>query len=192
MWHAPRVRRLAAWGLLLWLTAGGAVAPVGAQQATTVILVRHAERAGDMPDDPALSAAGEVRVRALADALAFTRLDGIVTTQLRRTRLTAAPVARAKGLTPVVVPNAGGTPAHVRAVADTVRARFAGGTVLVVGHSNTVAGIVEALGGPKLPDLCDTEFATLFVLTLREGREPSLVRARYGPEDPPPGGNCLR
>ncbi len=164
--------------------------PLAAQGVTTVILVRHAERAADMAADPALSPAGEVRARALAEALAFTPLTGIVTTQFRRTRLTAAPVAQAQGLTPVVLPTT--LAQHPQAVADTVRARFAGGTVLVVGHSNTVAEIVEALGGPKLPDLCDSEFATLFVLTLRPGAQPSLVRARYGPADPPPGANCLR
>ncbi len=188
------MRRAAALVALAAFVAPAAAAPpLRAQQVTTVILVRHAERAGEMGNDPGLSPAGEVRARALADALFFTPLTGIVTTQLRRTQLTAAPVARAKGLTPVVVANAGGgTAAHVRAVADTVRARFTGGTVLVVGHSNTVAGILEALGGPKLPDLCDAEFATMFVLTLREGAPPSLVRARYGPEDPAPGANCLR
>ena len=91
---------------------------------------------------------------------------------------------------PVVV--AGSGPAHVKAVADTVRSRFAGGTVLVVGHSNTVTAIVAALGGPRLVDLCDAEYATLFVLTLRQGEQPSLVRARYGPDDPPPGAACVR
>ena len=188
------VRRPALGRFCLALCVAALARPALAQQqpstVTTVILVRHAERAGDAASDPVLSPAGDVRAQALAHALAFTRLTGIVTTQARRTQLTAAPTAQAAHLTPVVVPT--GTPAHPRAVADTVRSRFAGGTVLVVGHSNTVAGIVRALGGPQLPDLCDTEFATLFVLTLRAGAEPSLVRSRYGPEDPPPGAACLR
>lgn len=176
----------------LALAAGLAAAPAAAQQATTVLVVRHAERAGDPATDPVLSPAGEVRAQALADVLAFTHLTGIVTSQARRTQLTAAPTARAAGLAPVVVSTAGGTPLHVRAVADTVRARFTGGTVLVVGHSNTVAGIVRALGGPQLPEPCDSEFSALYVLVLRPGAEPSLTRARYGPEDPPPGAACLR
>ncbi len=186
MMALPRQARVAAvlCGVVLLAT------PLAAQGVTTVILVRHAERAGDMAADPPLSPAGEVRARALAEALAFTPLAGIVTTQFLRTRLTAAPIAQARGLTPVVVPTT--LAQHPRAVADTVRVRFAGGTVLVVGHSNTVAEIVEALGGPKLPDWCDSEFATLLVLTLRPGAQPSLVRARYGPEDPSPGANCVR
>lgn len=174
------------------VVAASLAAPLAAQQVTTVIVVRHAERAGDAASDPALSPAGEVRARALAQALAFTRLTGIVTTQLRRTQLTAAPAAEAAHLVPIVVPTGGAAWPHAQAVADTVRARFTGGTVLVVGHSNTVAGIVRAVGGPQLPDLCDTEFATMFILTLRPGAEPSLVRARYGSEDPAPGANCLR
>ena len=160
--------------------------------ATTVILVRHGERADDGSPDPGLSQAGEARARALAEALAGSRPAGIVTTQYRRTRLTAAPTAVAHGLEPVIVATSGGTAVHVRAVADTVLARFSGRTVLVVGHSNTVGGIVAALGGPRLPDLCDTEFSTMLVLVLRPGAEPSLVRARYGAEDPPPGSACAR
>jgi len=184
------IDRHAALALALAVACG--VAPLAAQQPTTVIVVRHAERAGDAAGDPVLTPMGDVRAQALSNALAFTRLSGIVTTQYRRTQLTAAPTARSTGLTPVVVATTGGTSLHVRAVVDTVRARFAGGTVLVVGHSNTVTGIVEALGGPHLPDLCDSEYATMFVVVLRPGVEPSVVRARYGPEDPPPGAACLR
>lgn len=181
----------------LAVCAAGLARPLPAQvrpdaPATTVIVVRHAERADEGGPDPGLSAAGDVRALALAEALAGAPLTGIVASQYRRTRLTAAPTARAHGLEPVVVSTAGGTAAHARAVADTVRARFAGGTVLVVGHSNTVADIIAELGGPRLPDLCDTEYSTLFVLVLRPGAAPSLVRARYGPDDPPPGAACQR
>jgi broad specificity phosphatase PhoE len=175
---------------VLALAAAPLAGPLRAQETTTVILVRHAERAGPSADDPGLTPAGEGRAHALAEALAAARLTGIGTTPWRRTRLTAAPLARESGLTPLVVATDGGTAAHVREVADTIRARFHGGTVLVVGHSNTVPGIIAALGGPRLPDLCESEYATLFVLTLREGSAPSLVRARYGAEDGPAGSAC--
>ena len=182
----------------LAICAAGIARPLLAQRlpdaaTTTVILVRHAERADvGSTADPVLSLAGEARAESLAATLAGVRLTGIVVTQYRRTGLTAAPTARAHGVEPVVVATTGGTPAHVRAVADTVRARFAGGVVLVVGHSNTVGGIVAALGGPRLPDLCDAEYSTVFVLVLRPDGEPSLLRSRYGPDDPPPGAACHR
>ena len=52
------------------------------------------------------------------------------------------------------------------AVAEAVRGRYAGRTVLVVGHSNTVSAIIAALGGPAVLPPCDNEFANLWMLVL--------------------------
>jgi broad specificity phosphatase PhoE len=75
------------------------------------------------------------------------------------------------------------TAAHVRAVADAARAAGPDGVVLVVGHSNTVPAIVGALGGPTLPDLCDTQYATMFVVTLHGEQPPSVARVTFGAPD---------
>lgn len=167
--------------LALALAAGFAL-PLRAQEpVTTVIVVRHTERVDQNTDS--LSAAGEARAQALARVLADARIAGIVTTQYRRSALTAAPAMAAFALTPVIV-QAGGRDmaAHGRAVADAVR-QFAGRTVLVIGHSNTVGPIIAALGGPTIERICDNEHAHLFVVTLRAS-EVSLIRSRYGAEDP--------
>jgi hypothetical protein len=58
-----------------------------------------------------------------------------------------------------------------------------GKSVLVVGHSNTVPGIIAALGGPKLPDICDASYAILFTLRIPAAGEPTLTRASYGVAD---------
>ena len=63
-------------------------------------------------------------------------------------------------------------------------------TVLVVGHSNTIPAIIRALGGPMLPDLCETSFGHLFRIYLDGGRV-ELVRQHYGALDPLPTGDCL-
>ena len=164
-----------------------------AQEPTTVILVRHAERSAEAGADPGLSSAGVARAAALAEALVDARVSAIVTSQFRRAQETAAPLARALGLTPEVVQAGGGvsTAAHVTAVADLIRGRYLGRTVLVVGHSNTVPAIVTALGGPVLQPLCEGEFANLFVLTLR-GDGASLVRGTVGANDPPSASDCRR
>ncbi len=123
-----------------------------------VILVRHAEKATAPKGDVALSDEGLLRAEALAAALADARVDAIVTTQLRRTRETAAPLARKRRLTPGVVPTDDNVEAHARAVAEAVRRL--GPVVLVVGHSDTIPAIIHALGGPKLPPLCDVQYRT--------------------------------
>jgi ketosteroid isomerase-like protein len=60
--------------------------------------------------------------------------------------------------------------------------------VLVVGHSNTVATIVAAAGGPKIPDLPDDEFDKLFVVTTAPCRKgpATLTTLQFGAPSPPP------
>jgi hypothetical protein len=65
-----------------------------------------------------------------------------------------------------------------------VRRRFAGKTVLVVGHSNTVAPIVAALGGAKHRDLCDTEYDALFTVVISDDGAVRTLRSRYGAPTP--------
>jgi len=62
--------------------------------------------------------------------------------------------------------------------------------VLVVGHSNTIPAIIAALGGPRMPDLCDPEYAGLYVLIIRANGTVSLARASYGAADPPDAAAC--
>lgn len=185
----------------LWLTAAIADAPAADAQATRlVILVRHAEAGGEPERDPPLTALGRERAVALAAALAHTEVGTIIVSGLQRTRLTAERVARARGITPVVAETSGGLAAHVEAVAAAVRAAPNGHAVLVVGHSNTVSAVIRALGGPELSDLCHGEFATLFVVQLRDDEPPRVIRARYGPPDegcsavdaPPDGDAAMR
>lgn len=153
-------------------------------QPSLVILVRHSERSTAPADDPVLTAAGATRARELARALAAVRLGSIVVTRYQRTRLTADPVAKAQRLTPVVVPDGGSLSEHVAAVADLVRMRPYGEVVLVVGHTTTIPAIVAALDGPQLPDLCESEYSSLFLLHFSGNGKPHLVRAKYGADAP--------
>ena len=165
------------------------VSDLGAQ-ASTVILVRHAEKAGPSGDVD-LSAAGQARAVDLATALAAYPVQGIFTSQYKRTLQTALPVATRFGLTPVAVPVQGGDArGQAAATAAAIRGLAAGSAALVVGHSNTVGLIVEALGGPKLDDLCDGEYATMLVLDLSLPPAPRLLRASYGAPDGPDAVAC--
>lgn len=172
-----------------WLGSAASAEPVA---RTLVYVVRHAEKAEEPRRDPGLTPGGEVRAAALAETLAGARLDGIVTTQFRRTRATAAPVAKAAGLEPITIRyRPGDFEAHGAAVAVTIRERFPGGAVLVVGHSDTVPAIVHALGGPAVERLCEpTEYASLFTLALAGDGTASMVRSWYGRPDPPLPPEC--
>ncbi|MEW5927029.1 MAG: phosphoglycerate mutase family protein [Gemmatimonadota bacterium] len=184
-----RIVRLPLAAILLALLGLALPAPAAAQEPTVVVLVRHAEKAAAGGQDPELSEAGTARARALAATLEDAGVDAVVVTDLRRTRLTAAPLTAELKLDPEVVP--AGAPNHAGAVADAVR-RHAGKTVLVVGHSNTLPAIVAALGAPPVGELCDHEYSNLFVVVLRPDRGPTLIRSRYGAADPAPTAPCGR
>ncbi len=156
----------------------GIVANAAAQSApTVVILVRHAEKAAAPANDPPLTDAGVARANSLVALLADANVAAVIATPTVRTRETAKPTAESHGLT---IETVGFAPAalHAKAVADAVM-KHAGKTVLVVGHSNTVASIVAALGGPKMADLCDSQYSMLIVMVL-DGRNVRVIRSSYG------------
>jgi phosphohistidine phosphatase SixA len=154
-----------------------------------VFIVRHAEKANATEPDPSLSEAGQARAAALAVALRDAQVTDILVTSRKRTRETASVVADARQLVAHVVPLTPKTAEHILAVAAAVR-EAKGNAVLVVGHSNTVTGIIAALGAPKLPDLCDAQYANLFIVRLPARGEPSLIRTQYGTPDPADAGSC--
>lgn len=169
--HFSWLRRIT---LALLFTLGAAGCVLG-QSTATVIVVRHAEKLDDSTD-PALSDAGNARARALAEALADAGVSAIITTQYERTRSTAGPLGERIGIEPVIVAAAGRS--HVDDVAARVR-ELAPGTIVVVGHSNTVPAIIRALGGPDVGEIADNSYDDLFVLMLSEDGT-RLIRARYG------------
>jgi phosphohistidine phosphatase SixA len=171
--------------LLLALLLGSAVAAPLAAQATTVIIVRHGEKMSES-GDPDLSPAGQARAEALKTGLAAFPVQGVFATEYKRTQQTVAPTAAAFRVTPVIIPARGGA----KATADSIRKMPAGSAAVVAGHSNTVGLIIEALGGPKLDELCDQEYATIFVLELPAGASPRLLRLSYGAPNAPEALAC--
>lgn len=161
---------------LLLFAALASVLPASAQaqENTTVLyLVRHAEKADDDPRDPSLSEAGVDRANRLTQMLRDVALDGVLSTDYRRTRLTAAPVAERAGLTVEVY-----DPRSLAAFAKELATRS--GHYLVVGHSNTTPELVRALGGDAGDPIVEDEYDRLYVVFLRPGETPTTVLLRFG------------
>ena len=142
-----------------------------------VFLVRHTEREWE-GEDPPLVAAGETRAQALAETLRDAGITRVVTTQWRRTRDTAQPLAKVLKITPQVIPVfEGKARENIEEMAAAVR-RYKDETVLIVGHI-TVTAIIAALGGPRLPTICDNVFSDLFLFTPAAG-DAGLLHLHYG------------
>lgn len=156
---------------------------------TTVYIVRHAEKSTMVASDPDpdITDVGKRRAEALASRLGTAGVTAIIATQFKRTQETAQPLAAALRIEPEIIP------AGSRTSSDSVAAavlRHRGGKILIVGHSNTIPGIIEALGGPRLPNLCDNEYSNLFLMYIPASGKPELTRQHYGASDPAPDQAC--
>lgn len=165
--------------LLLTLSLASPAA-LPAHDGIAVVVVRHAEKDDDDKLDPSLAGNGEVRAQALAATLAGAGLDRAIASQFRRTRQTAEPAAAAAGI-PVEIREINGDNAASYAgdLASDLRAMPAGSTVLVVGHSNTVPGIVEALSGQAAEEMPETEYDRYTLVLLDADGGARVITSRY-------------
>ena len=169
------------------------VAQQRSQQPTVIILVRHAEKDRSNPQgsNPDLTAAGQQRARDLARVLRRRHVNAVITTHLKRTVDTGKPTADNFHVVPEVYRATGDGKQTGIAMAQMIRAGHMGQTVLVVGHSNTVPATIEAMGGPKINEICDSAFSNLFMLVLYPNRPPRFTHTHYGAADPPGGRGCV-
>jgi phosphohistidine phosphatase SixA len=159
--------------LLLALCAALPASPAEASELAKIFLVRHAEKAAEAAD-PALTEAGEARAQALAGLLRDAGIEAVYSTDYRRTRDTAAPVASGLGLDITIY-----NPAKLGDLAADLDRRCA--RCLVVGHSNTTPELVGLLGGDPGPPIDEaSEYDRLYIVTIGADGAVSTVLLRYG------------
>ncbi len=156
------------------------------QATTTVIFVRHAEKATTPADDPGLSESGKRRAAELARQLVaadvVAGVDAIYSTPYRRTVETAKAVADALDL-PVLSYDA----ANTETIIDDIVKQHKGKIILVVGHSNTVPELIYNMGASKLvEDISENEYDNLFLVTIPWFGKTKTIRLRYGEPYIPP------
>ena len=150
------------------------------REGLLVIVVRHAEKATDDARDPSLSSAGMERAQMLASRLAGLPLAAAYATPFQRTQLSAAPAASAAGIEVTVREFVSRDPDEdAVALREQLLRDHRGEAVLVVGHSNTVPAIVEALSGRAAEPMPETEFDRLSIVRLRADGSARLSVERY-------------
>jgi broad specificity phosphatase PhoE len=148
-------------------------------QKTTIWVVRHAEKEASAPDapnaDPNLSHDGKERAIALARVLKRENIKAIFVTPTKRSNQTAKSLAAQLNISPRIYTDS------IKPFAKTLLSDFKGTKVLVVGHSNTVMPILDALGADMpLAKLSEEDFDMIFKVTVRESGKVSLEVHYYG------------
>lgn len=149
-----------------------------ATTTTVVVLARHAEKDLSSIQDPPLSAEGEQRAERLAQMFGrgkgIGHIDAIYVSDARRTQQTAAPLAERLGKQAIVVPAA-----DIKGLVSRVMHEHEGGSVLIIGHSNTVPELIHDLGDIDVPPIADDEYDTLYVLSVPSFGHSSVLRMQY-------------
>lgn len=162
------------------LVAGGIAWFFESQSTTTLIVVRHAEKAEQPADDPSLNTEGKLRAQKLANMLidvdVVAGVHAIYVSQFKRTHETARPLANRLEL-PIAV-----WAAHdYKGLEEKILDDHRGEIVLIVGHSNTVPRIIAEFGGSKrVPDIPESQYNDLFVVSIPWFGRTKTLRLEYG------------
>jgi broad specificity phosphatase PhoE len=141
------------------------------KNATTVFIVRHAEKGTTPPDNPPLTPQGENRAKTLAQILAQAGVSAIYSTDFTRTQETVNNTAAQLGL-PVQLYDT------TNQLTNLIKTGHQGKTVLVAGHSDTVPQILSSLG-IESPSSIGNEFNNLFVVVLHPDGRATLSHLKY-------------
>lgn len=143
------------------------------QKPLVVFLVRHAEKT-TAKEDPDLSDEGKARAGELANTLSSADIEHVHSTDYKRTRDTAAPVAVETGLKVELY-----DPDKLADFAKELKDK--GGRHLIVGHSNTTPELTKLLGGNPGSEIDEkSEYDRLYVITTGKDGTVNSALVRYG------------
>ena len=129
---------------------------------STYYFIRHAEKVISEDSNPELDSLGELRARHWTEIFKNISFDAVYSTDYIRTRNTATPTAKSKGLELVLY-----HPSKIdytKFLAETKRK-----IVLVVGHSNTTPVFVnKIIGIEKYKLIDDKNYGNLYIVEITE------------------------
>jgi phosphohistidine phosphatase SixA len=158
---------------LLSLGCAAPAEPPSSGPEPVFFLVRHAEKV-DQTDESPLTEVGQARAETLARMLRDAGVDGIYSSDFRRTRDTAAPLARDLGLEVALYDTD-----QLPELADTLLS--SPGRYLVVGHSNTTPELAGLLGGDPGSPISEDEYDRLYAICRRPGVDATTLILRFEP-----------
>lgn len=146
-----------------------------AQDQTTFILVRHAEKADDGTKNPPLNEMGAKRAINIASMLEKQEIAGLYSTPYKRTQETLAPLAEKKGLEVQDY-----DPYAKAEWLSTLVEKHGNGTVVISGHSNTIPLLANALlGDETFAQFDDSDYSNFIIIVCDEVGKGKLVRLSF-------------
>ena len=146
-----------------------------AQEATTFILVRHAEKASDGTSDPALTKEGVARANNILSIFRQAEISSIYSTNYKRTIMTVEPLTEAKK-TEIAIYD----PKNLKEFSLKLIKDNAGGTVVISGHSNTTPTLANLLlGEEKFKQFDDSDYGNMLIITTSDSGKAKLLHLRY-------------
>ena len=139
-----------------------------AAQNKTVVLVRHAEKAGetamDKTGDPDLSADGQARAKRLLELVKKYKPHEIYATGYKRAQETVAPIAAYRHKQVQTYD----TREQAKFVAEMMSSKTE--HFLIAGHSNNIPELVNLLARKEIfKQLPDAEYGVIYVVKIRKG-----------------------
>ncbi|MFL6374041.1 MAG: phosphoglycerate mutase family protein [Pyrinomonadaceae bacterium] len=150
--------------VLSLVLCGSAVA-----QNKTIVLVRHAEKAGetamDKTGDPDLSPEGQARAKRLVKLVKKYKPHEIYATAYKRVQETVQPIAEERHKQIQTY-----DPVKQAELVDLIL-KSKTQHFLIAGHSNTIPMLVNALMGKEVfVKMPDTEYGVIYVVKIRKGK----------------------
>jgi hypothetical protein len=164
------------------------------QTETTILLIRHAERAegeppaGECPPPgmgqfvtesggPTITEEGKARAATLAHVASEAGVSAVYVTELCRSQWTVKPFFDRSGVAPTQF-----AASDVRGLIRHLSVNHSGRIVLVSSHRDRIPQIIEGLGSDFVPEFTDGDYDDLFVITLYRFGRPKILRLKYGRE----------
>ena len=135
----------------------------GSDEIYTLYLIRHAEKnVTDKQDrDPELTECGHARAKELVSFLGELNFNSVYSTDFKRTRSTARPLADSHGLETIIYNHR-----EMQDLVDILKTKKE--DAVVIGHSNSTAHLAGLLVGEEIPEIDHSEYNLIFQVVVCE------------------------
>lgn len=150
--------------------------PEGMEGATTIVLVRHAEKEDDGTDNPGLTDEGLARADRIAELVRPMDIQEVFMTDKKRVIFTARPLGMDSGIPPSIY-----NMEQYERVITKIFDKRAGQSVIIYGHSNTTPELINLItGNTNLETIPHDEYDNIYVVnSMGQGQQSTVWKFKF-------------